>query len=120
MVRRTVGYGRYDSPEALRILNSLDALLRLYTNFFQPVQKLVSKERHGARLRRRCDTPQTPYQRVLAPAAVPEDRKQPLLTNYPTLNPAQVRRDITVLQHRLIALAHRPFPQPKAPEVANA
>ncbi len=62
VVRRAVGYARYDSPEQLRLLNALYAQLRLYTNYFQPVMKLVSKERIGAKVRKRYDAPQTPYQ----------------------------------------------------------
>ena len=49
VVRRLVGYDRYSSRAALEILNRVYDLLRLYVNFFQPVMKLVSKTRHGAK-----------------------------------------------------------------------
>jgi len=63
VVRRLIGYDRYSSHAALETLNRLYNLLRLYVNFFQPVMKLVSKTRHGARVHKSYDTARTPYQR---------------------------------------------------------
>jgi hypothetical protein len=40
--------------------------LRLQTNFFSPQQKLTEKHREGAKVTKRYDRAQTPYQRVLA------------------------------------------------------
>ena len=48
VVRRNVGYRRYDTPEELAVLNELYGYLRLYTNYFLPTMKLVSKERIGS------------------------------------------------------------------------
>lgn len=39
---------------------------RLLTNHFGPQQKLVSKERNGAKTTKKHDLPATPYQRTLA------------------------------------------------------
>lgn len=105
VVRRTVGYLRYDTPEQLEVLNALYERLRLYTNFFQPAQRLVSKERNGAKVRKVYDTPKTPYQRVLASPDVQEEQKAALSKLYPTLNPAALRREISGLQQKLIDLS---------------
>lgn len=43
VVRRTIGYLRYESPEAMAPLETIYADLRLYTIFFQTVLKLLSK-----------------------------------------------------------------------------
>ena len=48
VVRRAVGYARYDSAAQLKLLNELYGHLRLYTNYFQPVMKLKAKERNPA------------------------------------------------------------------------
>ena len=48
VVRRLVGYGRYDSPPQVRLLNQLYAAYRLYVNFFLPIVKLQSKVRVGS------------------------------------------------------------------------
>lgn len=105
VVRQTVGYLRYDTPEQLAVLNQLYDRLRLYTNFFQPVQKLVSKTRHGAKVHRTYDRAQTPYQRVMASPDISDKRKEELRAQYETLNPAALRREITSLQQRLMELA---------------
>jgi hypothetical protein len=66
VVRRLLGYDRYSSPEALEALTAVYALLRLWTNHWQPVLKLIDKERIGAHVTKRYDGAKTPYQRVLA------------------------------------------------------
>lgn len=38
--------------------------LRLYANFFQPLRKLTSKERIGAKVRKHFDEARTPYERL--------------------------------------------------------
>jgi hypothetical protein len=94
-VRKKVGYLRYDTPEEQRILNSLyRGELRLFKNFFQPVMKLVSKERIGGRIKRTYDVPKTPYQRVMDAADVPDATKFALEKTYRSLNPAELKRKI--------------------------
>ena len=87
MVRHLIGYDRFASPAAYAQLQRVYRLARLHVNFFQPVQKLVSKHRDGARVRRVYDRAQRPFQRlcvsgVLAPAA-----RADLETLYQSLNP---------------------------------
>jgi hypothetical protein len=43
VVRRLVGYDRYDTRTAYECLQRLYNCVRLYTNFFQPNTKLLSK-----------------------------------------------------------------------------
>jgi len=45
VVRRLVGYRRYDSEEEKRLLEQLYGWARLDYNFFQPNLNLMSKER---------------------------------------------------------------------------
>ena len=104
MVRKTVGYHRYDTAAELAALNRIYALQRLLINFFTPQQKLVSKTRHGAKVIKRYDTAATPYQRVLADDRVPAAIKTALTEQYQTLNPAQLRRDVLALSDDLLEL----------------
>jgi len=104
VIRRTVGYGRYDSDKEVGILNKLYGYLRLYVNFFQPVRKLVQKERIGSRIIKRYDVAQTPFRRVLASAVIPEEIKMKLERQYDMLNPAELKRQITRLQNELLRL----------------
>jgi hypothetical protein len=103
VVRRFVGYLRYEGAEQVQWLNDLYATLRLYTNFFQPLQKAVVKERRGARTYRRYDQAQTPAQRVLAlpDTLVSPAQKAVLTAQYASLNPAAIRRDVLRLPNRL-------------------
>ena len=66
VVRHTVGYDRLETPEELALLRSIYADLRLYINFFQPVLKLIGKERIDGKTIRTYDRATTPYRRVLA------------------------------------------------------
>jgi hypothetical protein len=102
IVRRAVGYQRYDTEAQLALLNELYATLRLYTNFFQPTMKLKSKERVGSKVTKRYDDAQTPYQRVLAAPQVSEAAKARLRAKYQTLNPAALKRNLMRLQERLM------------------
>jgi hypothetical protein len=94
-VKKYVGYLRYDTKEELEIINDLyQNELRLYKNFFQPVIKLISKERVGGKIHRKYDIPKTPYQRVMESKEVSEEKKQGLKKIYESLNPAELKRII--------------------------
>jgi hypothetical protein len=75
--------------------------LRLYKNFFQPVIKLISKEKIGGRVHRKYDYPQTPYRRIMESDEVEERTKQKLMKVYISLNPAQLKRVIDEKLNRL-------------------
>ena len=90
VVRKYVGYARYEGDLARIALNELYRDLRLYVNFFQPVMKLKEKIRVDAKVKKVYDTAQTPYQRVLASPDVREEAKQKLREIYPTLNPVKL------------------------------
>lgn len=65
VVRRNVGYYRYDTPRELDLLNQLWPLVSLQVNLFLPQQKLLSKTRHGAKVTKRYDKATTPLNRLL-------------------------------------------------------
>ena len=104
VIRRAVGYSRYDTDKELNILNELYSHLRLYVNFFQPVRKLIKKERMGSKVIKRYDEAKTPYRRVLASPGIEDEIKVKLKNQYAMLNPAELKRKITKLQNRLLKL----------------
>lgn len=104
VIRRAVGYGRYDTEKELSILNELYGYLRLYSNLFQPVRKLIKKERIGSKVTKRYDEAKTPYRRVLTSPGIEEEIKVKLKNQYAMLNPAELKRKITKLQNRLLQL----------------
>jgi len=101
VVRRWVGYGRYDTQEQVDILNELYEALRLYANFFLPVMKLKEKVRIGSRVIRRYDNPTTPYQRILQAREVSKEVKNRLRNQYKTLNLVKLKRQIDEILKRL-------------------
>lgn len=113
VVRRAVGYYRYDTPPELELLNELYRSLRLYTNFFQPVMKLLSKTRVGSKVIKKHDQPLTPYHRVLKHPSVSPARKHQLQKQYQELNPASLKRAISKLQDRLSTFAQQKMRHPK-------
>ena len=93
-VRQLIGYDRYESEEALALMRQIYQDWRLYINFFQPVLKLVKKERVGSKVRKTYDTAKTPYRRVLASPLVSRKNKARLQAIYATLNPVTLQRRI--------------------------
>lgn len=94
-VRKFVGYLRHDTVEEMEILSDLYRNEpRLYKNFFQPVIKLVSKERIGGKIHRRYDHARTPYRRAMESKKVPLKTKRELTRTYHSLNPARLKRTI--------------------------
>jgi hypothetical protein len=113
IVRRFIGYPRYESQAACDALNELYRVLRDYNNFFLPSQKLQEKIRDGAHVQRRHDRAKTPYTRVLESPHIDPAVKRSLTVYYATLNPAALHRHIHTLQKKLDRLAApRPTPGP--------
>jgi hypothetical protein len=104
VVRRAVGYARYDTEEELLTIDELYRHLRLYTNFFQPSMKLIEKTRNGSKVTKKYDTAMAPYQRVLQSVHITDDIKKNLKKQYKALNPASLKRQITRLQQKLLRL----------------
>ncbi len=80
-------------------------LARLHVNFFQPVEKLVTKHRDGARVQRVFDRAQTPYQRLCASGVLTPATRAELEALYQRLNPLQLRRELEAALERLWTLA---------------
>lgn len=104
VVRRAVGYLRYDTDEELDILNELYIYLDYYTNYFQPVTKLKLKTRTGSKVTKKYDEAKTPFRRALESKYIDDKIKTGLRKQYDSLNPAEFKRKITKLQDKLLKL----------------
>ena len=124
IIRKFIGYDRFEGFQPYQILAALYEQLRLYVNFFQPSLKLKSKTRQGSKVIKKYDQAQTPYQRLLAAEGVPEDTTQKLKGHYQELDPVNLLSNIHGLQDLLWPLAYaeleragssdrREIPQPK-------
>ncbi len=94
VVRHTIGYDRLETKQEFVLLQSIYTDLRLYINFFQPVLKLIRKERIGNKVIRRYDQARTPYQRILERKELALDLKARLTLLYVQLNPVTLRTSI--------------------------
>lgn len=101
IVRKMIGYGRFDSYAQLDILRNIHQMMVLYQNYFQPSRKLISKQRIGAKVRKTYDTAQTPAQRLLARKDTSAPTKTLLRGIFREVNPAQLLREINDLVHTL-------------------
>jgi hypothetical protein len=108
VVRRLVGYDRYNSRAAYQCLGRLYDCVRLYINFFQPTMKLISKTRHGAKVHKVYDTARTPYQRLMDSDVLTEAKKAQLAATYHGLNPILLLKQINSNLEQLWQMAVRP------------
>lgn len=98
IVRKYIGYKRYDCQEAADALNELYEVLRLYINFFQPIQKLEDKVRQPSGKYKRVYGPaKTPYERVMEHSDITQDVKEKLTYQYDALNPKKLLAKIKAL-----------------------
>ena len=119
VVRRTVGYRRFEGLEAAAALARLYGSLRLFVNFFQPSFKLADKARDGAKVTKRYHAPATPYQRVLADPRTPMEARRGVETLYATLDPVRLLREIRAAQQQLVDVADRPVESASAPTIST-
>lgn len=101
VVRRAIGYLRYDTEKELKIMNEMYSVLRVYTNFFLPSMKLIEKTRMRSKVTKKYDEPKTPYRRIIESKDVSKEIKEKLTKEYNSLNPALLKRELDKLQRKL-------------------
>ncbi len=94
LVRAYLGYGRLETRRQHEALNDLYDQLWVYYNLFQPVLHLTGKEVINGKLKRRWDTAQTPYQRLVASGVLATEQEAKLAALYAGTNPRQLRAAI--------------------------
>jgi hypothetical protein len=110
VVRRLLGYGRYETREALAALDAVYAELRRWTNFWQPSLKLLAKARDDAtgKTRKTYDAARTPYRRLLASGVLAAAQEQALAQTFAAVGPASLRRRLAAAVERFARLQERP------------
>jgi hypothetical protein len=115
IVRRLIGYDRYEGERSWKALSELYSVLRLYSNFFQPCMKLLSKQRHDSKVKKVYDTAKTPYQRLLASTHISEKIKHELQKKYESLDPLYLLKELERLQKQLWQYAWQDLKVPYVP-----
>jgi len=105
VVRKYLGYLRYDVPEIVPIMNELYYELNLYLNHFMPVRRTIEKVRVGAKYKRTYEKiAMTPFKRIMGHAAISEATKQRLCAEHDLLNPLHLKRKIDILIKKIYSL----------------
>ncbi len=109
LVRRFLGYERFDTVAHTWAINRLYDKMWVYYNFFQPVMRLkekvhVTDENGSSRTIRRFDTARTPFDRLGATSAITPHRREQLERLRAQTNPRQLRKEIWKLVDHIVDL----------------
>lgn len=122
IVRKLLGYRRFEGLAAARAISRLYGASRLFVNFFQPSFKLAAKHRDGAKVSKRYHPPQTPCERLLQADSIALDAKEALKQIEGQLDPLKLLEEIRAVQAYLAALADGeppPAPSVDAPDLGS-
>lgn len=119
-VRELVGYYRYDTLGELAKLNEIWELDAVFANYFLPQQKLIFKQRNGAKVTKRYDKATTPHQRAVAHEKVRPRPKITMNAAFKRLKPATLSRQILALTGELETLSQAKKAPRSRPPVNHA
>ena len=122
VVRKLLGYRRFQGIAAAQAITRLYGASRLFVNFFQPSFKLAEKHRQGAHVSKRYHPPQTPCDRLLQAESIPEAAKTKLREVAGALDPLRLLEEIRAVQAYLVTLADGnipPSPIPGPPDLSG-
>ena len=93
--RQLLGYGRLEDPALVEPINELyRQAWGPLMNFFLPGLKLAEKWRERSHWRRRYQPAQTAYQRLMATAKLPRQKRQELRDRFESLDPFALKQDV--------------------------
>ena len=102
IARKHLGYVRMDDSSLVSTSREILRVACLLSNHFRPVRRMVSKERIGAKWKRKFEkVAKTPYQRVLEHAKVSGADKEKLRIEHAELNPLELKRELDILKKKL-------------------
>jgi hypothetical protein len=108
VVRKWLGYDRFDIPSLIPLLNEFYDVLTLFNNHFVSNRRIISKQRVGARWKvRREPEAKTPYDRMMERSDVSAKVKSKLQTIHESLNPLTLRTEIDRLRKKVFDELYR-------------
>ena len=105
VVRRIVGYYRFEGEAARAVLAELYESYNKLVNFFFPSMKIIAKQRVDAKVIKKYDAAKTPYRRLMESTDVSEAVKAELFRRKNRLDLQQLLDKTQLLQRKLIAMA---------------
>ena len=119
VVRKLLGYRRFEGLAAARAITRLYGASRLFVNFFQPSFKLASKQRDGAKVSKRYHPPLTTCERLLQSDSTSAAAKKTLRDVAAELDPLKLLEEMRAVQAYLAALADGEAPPPMTTDPPN-
>jgi transposase InsO family protein len=119
-VRELVGYLRFDTDRELDLLNRIWALDQTFTNYLLAQQKLVHKQRHGAKVTKKYDRAATPFTRACARKEITKAARSAMRATMAGIRPGDLFRQIRSLTEELEDMALSKAPAPIKPPVNRA
>ena len=94
-VRQLFGYDRFQDPRLVSLMNDLYCNeWSLYQNHFCPTMKLKDKTRINSKYRKRYESPQTPYQRLISSDVISKKYKKSLKASHQGIDPFKLKQTI--------------------------
>lgn len=99
IIRKWIGYMRFDCIEAVDALNNVYAVLCPYLNHFVASRRLIEKYEINGKWKKKYEkVAKTPYQRVLESEHISDEVKEKLRQEHAKLNPLVMKREIDRLK----------------------
>lgn len=111
VLRRFLGYGRYDTHDHLDLLARILPLIALYQNLFQPSARLLEKTRKGSKVHRTFVPPRTPLQQLCLHETTTAEQALVLQRRFRGHSPSKLLQQIHSLIDELLdlPLGNRPI-----------
>jgi hypothetical protein len=107
VVRKTVGYYRFEGEKALNALAEVYRFLNPLLNYYCPTIRLTAREKQPSGRYKKIyeKEPKTPCQRLLESPHISEESKEELRRRAALLNPIDLKRNMDNAREQLIKLA---------------
>jgi hypothetical protein len=107
VVRKTVGYSRFEGEKALKALSDVYRFLNPLLNYWYPTLRLIAKEKlPSGRYKKIYEKEaKTPCQRLLESPDISEECKAELRKRAALLNPVELKRALDEARDRLLKLS---------------
>jgi hypothetical protein len=107
VVRKTVGYARFEGENARNALSEVYRFLNPLLNYWYPALRLIAKEKlPSGRYKKIYEKdPKTPYQRLLESACISGECKKELTRRAALFNPVELKRALDRARDRLLKLS---------------
>lgn len=106
-VRELFGYERLEDAELVPLMNDIYKIWNDYQNFFMPTFKLKEKIRIGSRVKKKYDSPKTPYQRLLNSDVLTEQEQTQLRDKKLNLNPFELKKNLEMKLQEFFELVRK-------------